>query len=106
LNFYLFEEYLPKLRGGFYEPSHIFFKFFPIKVPDLSCEIEKLLHANIITHVDLMFQLYRDLHSATLPDQKERLQARIGHTDDKINRMVYQLYGLTEEEVAVVENFR
>jgi len=30
----------------------------------------------------------------------------IGHTDNKINRMVYQLYGLTEEEIGVVENFR
>jgi hypothetical protein len=33
------------------------------------------------------------------------LKARIGHTDDKINRMVYQLYGLTEEGEAIVENF-
>jgi hypothetical protein len=33
-------------------------------------------------------------------------KARLGHTDDKINRMVYQLYGLMEEEAGVVENFR
>jgi len=41
---------------------------------------------------------------ATLPNQKEQLKARIGHTDDKINRMVYQLYGLTAEEIGIVEN--
>jgi len=46
----------------------------------------------------------KDLQAATLPDQKEQLKARIDHTDDKINRMVYQLYGLTEEEIAVVEH--
>jgi hypothetical protein len=53
-----------------------------------------------------MLQLHKDLRSATLPDQKEHLKARISHTDDKLNRMVYQLYGLTEEEAGVVENFR
>jgi hypothetical protein len=53
-----------------------------------------------------MLQLNKELQSATLPDQKEHLRARIGNTDDKINRMVYQQYGLTEVEVVIVENFR
>jgi hypothetical protein len=34
------------------------------------------------------------------------LKIQISHSINKINRMVYQLYGLTEEEVAIVENFR
>ena len=106
LNFYLFEQYLPKLRGGFYEPSYIFFKTFPIKIPDLMNASETSLHTSIITNVDLMLQLNKALQSATLPDQKEQLKARIGHTDEKINKMVYQLYGLTEEEIRIVENFR
>jgi hypothetical protein len=53
-----------------------------------------------------MLQLNKELQSATLPDNKEQIKARIGHTDDKINRMVYRLYGLTEEEIQIVENFR
>jgi len=53
-----------------------------------------------------MLQLNKELDAATLPDRREQLKARIGHTDKKINRMVYQLYGLTEEEIAIVENFR
>ncbi len=59
-----------------------------------------------ITKVDLMLQLNKELDAATLPDQKEHLKARIGHTDDKLNRIVYQLYGLTEDEIRIVENFR
>jgi len=59
-----------------------------------------------ISNVDLMLQLNKELDAATLPDRREQLKARIGHTDKKINRMVYQLYGLTEEEIAIVENFR
>jgi len=106
LNYYLFEKFLPKLRGGFYEPSYVFFKFFPIKKPDLKNEIEKSLHDTIISNVDLMLQLNKDLQTATLPDQKEQIGARIAHTDEKINRMVYRLYGLSEEEIRIVDNFR
>lgn len=33
----------------------------------------------------------------------EQLQTRIDHTETRINRLVYQIYGLTEEEIALVE---
>jgi flagellar biosynthesis component FlhA len=62
--------------------------------------------AAITANVELMLQLNKELQAATLPDQKEQLKARIGHTDEKINRMVYQLYGLTAEEIQIIENFR
>jgi hypothetical protein len=52
-----------------------------------------------------MLQLNKELQSATLPDHREQIKARIDHTDEKINRLVYQLYGLTEEEIRIVENF-
>ena len=32
------------------------------------------------------------------------LQREIEKTDREIDRMVYELYGLTEEEIAIVEN--
>lgn len=33
----------------------------------------------------------------------EAIQAEIDKTDREIDRMVYDLYGLTEEEIAIVE---
>jgi len=57
--------------------------------------------------METAFQIPRmDCRAATLPDSKEQLKARIGHTDEKINKMVYQLYELTVEEIRIVENFR
>jgi len=53
-----------------------------------------------------MLQLNKDLEEVTLPDQKEQIKARIGHTDEKISMIVYQLYGLTVKEIQIVENFR
>ena len=32
------------------------------------------------------------------------LKSQIDHTDKEIDRMVYELYGLTEEEIQIVEN--
>ena len=50
-----------------------------------------------------MLQLNKELQKATLPEQKEQLKARIDFTDKKIDRLVYQLYDLTEEEIMIVE---
>ena len=39
-------------------------------------------------------------------EQKEKaqtLKAEINKTDQEIDAMVYELYGLTEEEIAIVE---
>jgi len=38
-----------------------------------------------------------------LPDKLEQLKARIRYTDDKINKLVYSLYGLSEEEIKIIE---
>jgi hypothetical protein len=37
------------------------------------------------------------------PHEKEALAGTIDATDRQIDRLVYELYGLTEEEIAVVE---
>ncbi len=41
--------------------------------------------------------------SAKLGSEKEMIQRRINATDAEIDRLVYELYGLTEEEIAIVE---
>jgi hypothetical protein len=103
---YFFSKISSSIRGGFFRWKRQYVELIPIKIID-NCNLsETSLHATIIANVDLMLQLNKDLQAATLPDRKEQLKARIGHTDEKINRMVYQLYGLTAEEIQIVENFR
>ena len=38
-----------------------------------------------------------------LTDERANIEAQIKKTDAEINRLVYALYGLTDEEIAVVE---
>jgi len=75
----------------------------PIKTIDFTNKDEKAQHDKMIELVETMLQLNKDLHNAKLPEQKEQLKARIDYTDKKIDKLVYDLYGLTEEEIRIVE---
>ena len=37
------------------------------------------------------------------PQEKEQLRRRIEATDRRIDQLVYELYGLTDEEIRIVE---
>jgi len=41
--------------------------------------------------------------AANNPEQKTRLQREIKAADGQIDQLVYELYGLTEEEIEIVE---
>jgi hypothetical protein len=63
-----------------------------------------LQQRNEIVHlVDTMLLLNKQLQEATLPHQQEQLKQRIAFIDKKIDALVYELYGLSEEEVKIVE---
>jgi hypothetical protein len=50
-----------------------------------------------------MLALHQELGAAKTPHDKTRLQSEIEATDRQIDRLVYELYGLTEEEIKVVD---
>jgi hypothetical protein len=50
-----------------------------------------------------MLALNRQHETARTPDEKTRIERQIAATDQQIDRLVYELYGLTEEEIKIVE---
>jgi len=54
--------------------------------------------------VEQMLDLHKKLSETRDPHSREQLQRRIDAIDDQIDRLVYELYELTEEEIGVVEN--
>ena len=74
----------------------------PIKKIDFNNKQEKSLHDEVVHLVDTMLLLNKQLQEA-LPHQQEQLKQRIAFTDKKIDTLVYELYGLSEEEVKIVE---
>ena len=53
--------------------------------------------------VEMMPALHKQLPEASTPHEKTALQRRIEATDGQIDALVYELYGLTEEEIGIVE---
>jgi len=41
--------------------------------------------------------------AAKIPDKKTRIKREIDATDKQIDKLVYDLYGLTEEEIKIAE---
>ena len=57
----------------------------------------------VVKLVDAMLRLHKHLAGAKSSAQKGNLQRQIDATDAEIDRLVYDLYGLTAKEIALVE---
>jgi hypothetical protein len=53
--------------------------------------------------VDRMLSLHKQLSSAKTSHDKTFIQRQIDATDEQIDQLVYELYGLTDEEIKIVE---
>jgi len=40
----------------------------------------------------------------TLKTQRQQIQRTIDHSERKIDELVYELYGLNEEDIEIIEN--
>jgi len=81
---YWFSATMPLLRGGFFEPSAIFMKKLPIATPTASqrAAIEGLVEKCLAARGQ---------------------GSQVAGWEAEINRLVYEVYGLTAAEVALVE---
>jgi hypothetical protein len=86
----------PKIKGTY-------LKQLPIRSLDLTESAHKTRHDRMVRLVEQMLTLHKQLAKAKTPHDKSMLQSRIDATDRQIDRLVYELYGLTEEEIRIVE---
>ena len=75
----------------------------PIRTIDFDDPADVARHDQMVMLVERMLGLHKQLAEAKTPTAKTMLQRQIEATDRQIDRLVYELYGLTEEEVALVE---
>lgn len=88
------------LRGGYIKFSKQYIETAPIVRPEQAGP-EKI--NALISQVNKIIGLKKQLANAKTPHEKTSLQRQITATDRQIDQLVYELYGLTEEEIAVVE---
>ncbi len=65
--------------------------------------VDRKLHDRLVALVDKMLTLTPALRAAKSDAEKTTLQNALTKTDREIDQLVYQLYGLTPEEIALVE---
>lgn len=70
---------------------------------DFSNPVEKAQHDKLVSLVDNMLELQNKHHDARMEQDKEHYERQIKIVDVQIDRLVYDLYGLTEEGMEVVE---
>jgi hypothetical protein len=84
---YCFRDNFPELLGGTRELRKVFFDKIPVK--QISDEAE---------------QPFKDLVLRILELKKQNPSADTSDLEAEIDQLFYQLYGLTEEEIAIIEN--
>lgn len=93
----------PMFSGAYYKFSAPYLKRLPIRRIDFSNRADKTSHDQMVNLVDSMQAMYKQLAVAKSEAQKTVIQRQIDTTDAEIDRLVYDLYGLTAEEIAIVE---
>jgi len=102
LNFFLKRVSTP-LRGGFFRYFTQFVGLLPIRRIDFSDAPDRDRHERMVTLVEKMLSMHKRLSVETLPQRHEQLQREIAATDRQIDQLVYELYGLSAEEIRIVE---
>jgi type I restriction-modification system DNA methylase subunit len=102
LNF-IYEIFNPEKGEALAEVKRTNVARLPISAIDFSNPTEKAQHDKLVGLVDNMLELQKKHHDANMERDKELYERQIKMVDAQIDRLVYDLYGLTEEEVKVVE---
>jgi hypothetical protein len=90
-------------RGGFFCFKTNYLRPFPLPVIDPTNESDVATHDRIVALVENMLDLQRQRVAVKTPHEQTALDRQIAATDRQLDRLVYDLYGLTEEEIALVE---
>ncbi len=93
------------IRAGEYRYRLIYqyMEKVPVRVINFSDKSDKAAHDRMVKLVEQMLELHKQLAAARTPQEQTALERQIAATDTQIDRLVYDLYGLTADEIDIVE---
>jgi type I restriction-modification system DNA methylase subunit len=75
----------------------------PIRTINFSDKADKRRHDRMVSLVETMLELHKREAEMKGGHEKTVVERQIAATDKQIDQLVYELYGLTDEEIAIVE---
>lgn len=93
------------IRAGKYRYRLIYqyMEKVPIRTINSAIAADKSRRDQIAQMAEQMLDLHKSLSSVRTPQEKTALERQITATDSQIDRLVYDLYGLTADEIKIVE---
>ena len=90
-------------RGGYIALNRQYIEQLPIRTIDFDNPDDKAQHDRMVGYVEEMLALHKQLAEAQGEAQKGIIQNLIERKDKAIDKLVYELYGLSDEEIKIVE---
>jgi type I restriction-modification system DNA methylase subunit len=100
---WFFKKVSTTFHGGYYAANKQFLAQLPIRPIDFKNFDEKKKHDHMVQLVEQMLALHKQLAEAKTDHEKTLIQRQIDATDKQIDKLVYELYDLTEDEIKIVE---
>ncbi|MBM4176874.1 MAG: hypothetical protein FJ213_11995, partial [Ignavibacteria bacterium] len=92
----------PKAQKGLF-PKVLVSDLEKIPIRMIESNKEQSLHDKIVILVKQIMDFVEKESVVNIPSEKEALQRQIKAIDNQIDKLVYELYGLTEGEIKIVE---
>ncbi|MBI1811186.1 MAG: Eco57I restriction-modification methylase domain-containing protein [Nitrospirae bacterium] len=110
LNSALLSNYLKSIsttfRGGYIALNRQYIEHLPIRTIDFNNLTEKAIHDKLVSLVDRMLDLHKKKNALPPSSEREKIEREIAITDEKIDDIVYGLYGVTEEGKRIIQDSR
>lgn len=102
LGWFLISKHCTQIQNGY----QLIFKYLgrvPIRPIDFNNSSEKAVHDRLVSLVDRMLELHKKKTSLPPSAEREKIEREIAVTDEKIDNIVYGLYGVTEGDMGIIE---
>ncbi len=102
MDFYL-KTISTQFRGGYIALNRQYISQLPIRTIDFDDSADQARHDRMVAMVENMLAWNQQLAAPKSPQEITVLQRQIAATDRLIDELVYELYGVTEAEIRLVE---
>ena len=92
------------IRGGYYRWKYQYMAPLPICTINFDDTDDVALHDKIVSLVEQMLILKKRLGLTSISSERKFYERQIETTDQRLNSFVYELYGLTYDEIAIIED--